>query len=150
MPRPRPNIIYVVRHDLGKHLSCHGAEGVTSPSLDRFAREGVLFAKAFCSSPCWSPSRGGAMTGQYAHSSGLMGLINLGWSMPEETRIIVDHLNDAGYETAHFGFRHERYDPATNRYQVEGVPFYPWHDTFPHEEDGIENVVDRTGTQCTA
>lgn len=58
MPRPRPNIIYVVPHDPGKHLSCHGAEGVTSPSLDLFAREEVLFANAFCSSPCSSPSRG--------------------------------------------------------------------------------------------
>lgn len=82
------------------------------------------------------------MSGQYAHTNRLMGLINRGWSMPEQTRTVVGHLNDAGYETAHFGSQHERYDPATNRYQVEGVPF--------HEEDGVENDVDRTGTQCTA
>ncbi len=146
MPGSRPNIIYIVPHDLGKHLNCYGVEGVTSPGLDRFAREGVLFDNAFCSSPCCSPSRGCAMTGQYAHTNGLMGLINLGWSMPEKTRTIVDYLNEAGYETAHFGFQHERYHPAANRYQVEGVPFYPWHDPFPRDEEWIENVVDRAVT----
>jgi arylsulfatase A-like enzyme len=33
---------------------------------------------------------------------------------------MVDHLNDAGYETAHFGFQHERLDATKNRYRIEG------------------------------
>jgi arylsulfatase A-like enzyme len=49
-----------------------------------------------------------------------MGLVNRGWSLPEERRTIVDELNDAGYETAHFGLQHERHSAAANRYQIEG------------------------------
>lgn len=119
MPATRPNIIYIVCHDLGRHLGCYGAD-VPSPNLDRFATGGVTFTRAFCSSPACSPSRGCAMTGQYAHTNGLMGLVNRGWSLPEERRTIVDELNDAGYETAHFGMQHERYSAAANRYRVEG------------------------------
>ena len=101
----RPNILYVVCHDLGRTLGCYG-KPVISPNLDRFASQGALFASAFCSSPACSPSRGCAMTGQYAHTNGLMGLVNQGWSLPESTRTIIDHLNDAGYTTAHVGLQH--------------------------------------------
>jgi len=115
----RPNILYMVCHDLGRTLGCYG-KPVTSPNLDRFANQGALFTTAFCSSPACSPSRGCAMTGQTAHTNGLMGLVNRGWSMPESTRTIVDYLNDAGYLTAHFGLQHEQHSAAANRYQVEG------------------------------
>ncbi len=115
----RPNIIYIVCHDLGKHLGCYGVP-VASPNLDRFAAGGVNFTNAFCSSTACSPSRGCAMSGQYAHTNGMMGLLNNGWSMPESTLTIVDYLNDAGYETAHFGFQHERAPGVSNRYQIEG------------------------------
>lgn len=124
----RLNVIYLVCHDLGKHLNCYGADGVPSPHLDHFAQQGALFTNYFTSSPCCSPSRGCAMSGQYAHTNGLMGLVNIGWSMPEETQTVVDYFNTAGYETAHFGFQHERSVASLNRYQVEGLPDYPEDD----------------------
>ena len=43
----RPNIIYLVAHDLGRMLGCYG-RGFESPNLDRFAREGAQFNKAYC------------------------------------------------------------------------------------------------------
>lgn len=103
----RPNIIYIVAHDLGRMLSCYG-RGFSSPNLDRFASQGALFNKAFCASTACSPSRGCAWTGQYAHSNGLMGLVNRGWSLPVECRTVVDYLNDAGYHTALVGLDHTR------------------------------------------
>ena len=60
------------------------------------------------------------MTGQYAHTNGLMGLVNGGWTIPEEKKTIVDYLNEAGYLTAHFGLQHERKPIEHNRYQIEG------------------------------
>ena len=81
----RPNIIYLVAHDLGRMLGCYG-RGFESPNLDRFAREGALFDKTYCTTTACSPSRGCAWTGQYAHTNGLMGLVNRGWSLPVEER----------------------------------------------------------------
>jgi arylsulfatase A-like enzyme len=120
MQSSRPNIIYYVCHDLGKHLGCYGTP-VESPHLDRFAANGVQFNKAFCNSPACSPSRACAYTGKYAHTNGMMGLANPGeWSLPESQKTVVDYFNDGGYETAHFGLQHERYLAKANRYQVEG------------------------------
>lgn len=104
----RLNIIYFVCHDLGKQLGCYGA-GVETPNLDRFAAEGVQFNRASTNAVACSPSRGCAMTGQYSHSNGLMGLVNRGWSLPVERQTIVDGLNAAGYETNNFGIQHERH-----------------------------------------
>ncbi len=63
-----------------------------------------------------------------------MGLVNShsGWSLPFQTRTIVDELNDAGYHTAHIGLQHERHPIEANRYRSEmaGSVF-------------VEDVVDR-------
>jgi arylsulfatase A-like enzyme len=98
----KPNIISFICHDLGKHLGCYQAM-VSSPNLDRFACEGVLFTNAFCGSAACSPSHGCLMTGKSAHSNGLVGLAHTGWGLPFEQKTIVDHLNAAGYETVHIG-----------------------------------------------
>jgi arylsulfatase A-like enzyme len=123
----RPNIIYLVAHDLGRMLGCYG-RGFESPNLDRFAREGAQFNKAYCATTACSPSRGCAWTGQYAHTNGLMGLVNRGWSLPVERRTIVDHMNEAGLHTALSGLDHVRkfrqdhrfkeYRPADSRTAV--------------------------------
>lgn len=114
----RPNILYIVCHDLGRHLGCYGA-AVESPNLDRFAAEGIRFTQAHCNSTACSPSRACAMTGMYAHCHGQIGLAHMGWPLPDSIRTVVDELNDTGYETAHFGFSHERH-PLRNRYQIDG------------------------------
>lgn len=114
----RPNILYIVAHDLGRHLGCYGRP-IASPTLDAFAGRGVIFRRAFCSAPACSPSRACAMTGQYSHTNGLMSLVNPQWELPAERRTIVDCLNDAGYETVHVGLQHERRSAADNRYRIE-------------------------------
>lgn len=119
----RPNIIYLVAHDLGRMLGCYG-RGFESPNLDRFAREGALFDKTYCTTTACSPSRGCAWTGQYAHTNGLMGLVNRGWSLPVERRTIVDHMNEAGYHTALTGLDHVRKFRQDHRF-VEYKPADP-------------------------
>lgn len=132
---PRPNIIYVVAHDLGKEAGLYGSDFDT-PHLDAFGGKGVTFTQAFCTSPACSPSRGCAMTGQAAHTNGLVGLANPGalWTMPLSTRTIVDDLNDHGYETVHAGMQHERHNRVDNRYRVE-------LNTGGWVENGVEGAI---------
>lgn len=113
----RPNILYFVVHDIGKHMGCYGVP-VATPNLDAFAKESVTFTHAFCNSPACSPSRCCAMTGQYAHTSGGIGLAHMGWPLPTEVQTIVDTFNVSGYETIHSGMEHERH-PGLLRYQVD-------------------------------
>jgi len=104
------NIIYIIPHDLGQELHCYGRRSILSPNLDRLAAEGVLFENYFCASPPCSPSRGCIMTGRYAHSNGLIGLVNRGWALPDNEPTIVNYLGEAGYSTHLFGGQHERAD----------------------------------------
>ncbi|MFP4580548.1 MAG: sulfatase [Candidatus Sumerlaeia bacterium] len=117
MSQDRPNIVYVICHDIGKHMGCYGAL-VETPNLDRMAAEGIKFNANFCNSVACSPSRGCAQSGLYAHTSGGIGLSHMGWPLPMEVRTIVDYMNDLGYETILSGVNHERH-PRTDRYQVD-------------------------------
>lgn len=113
----RPNIVYIVCHDIGRHLGCYG-RGVRTPHLDRFASQGIRFDAAYANSAVCSPSRGCAMTGLPAHQNGIMGLSHFGWRFFPGVRTIVDEMNDAGYETIHCGLSHEG-DEGDHRYQID-------------------------------
>ncbi len=113
------NIIHFVTHDSGRFFGCYGRPIGFSPNIDRFAAESVRFNQAFCSAPCCGPSRVCTMTGQYSHVNGSLGLGSMGWPIPLEKQTLVDHLNGAGYQTAHVGFCHERLY-GEMRYEIDG------------------------------
>lgn len=87
------------------------------------------------------------MTGQYAHTNGLISLVDekKGWQLPLSTKTIVDHLNEAGFETAHCGHQHERIKAKDNRYQIENGQGGP--ETFAENAaaDGIRYLESRRG-----
>ena len=118
------NVAHFICHDLGRRLACYGDPTIPSPTLDRFAAEGIRFSNYFAASTPCSPSRGCIMSGRYAHSNGLIGLVNRGWDMPESETTIVDCLNGAGYYTLNIGFQHERKDIRHNHYAAE------WHESI--------------------
>ena len=50
-----------------------GAADLLTPVMDRLARQGVLFTRAFAATPQCSPSRAALLTGLYPHRTGVMG-----------------------------------------------------------------------------
>ena len=108
----RPNVLVIIPHDLGTHLGCYGDDSVRSPNLDALAADGVRFANHFACAPYCSPSRGTLFTGRYPHTNGLMGLVNLGWTLPDGPETVAQSLGAAGYETYLFGMQHEAKDVA--------------------------------------
>lgn len=116
-----PNILLITTHDLGTHLGCYGWDAaLPTPHLNRLAAEGVRFENHFCTAPFCSPSRGSIITGKYPHVNGLMGLVNLGWDIPDANVFLPELLNRAGYETALIGFQHVAADPAKLGYHHIG------------------------------
>ena len=59
----KPNIIWLMAEDMGQDLSCYGAAGVSTPYLDQLAEEGILYERAYATSPICSPSRSAMMVG---------------------------------------------------------------------------------------
>ena len=105
-----PNIIYIHAHDTGRHIQPYGYP-VATPNFQRLAEEGILFRKAFAAAPTCSPSRAGLLTGQCAHSSGMLGLAHRGFALNDYKQHIVHTLGRAGYHSTLCGVQHVADDP---------------------------------------
>lgn len=102
----RPNILYLHSHDTGRYVQPYG-HAVSTPHLQRLAEEGVLFRRAFCAAPTCSPSRAALLTGQCAHSSGMLGLAHLGFALHDARQHLLHTLRDAaGYQAVLVGIQH--------------------------------------------
>jgi arylsulfatase A-like enzyme len=65
-----PNILWIVVDDMSANFGCYGEKTIETPNVDRMAREGTRFSKAFTTAPVCSPSRSALITGRYQTSIG--------------------------------------------------------------------------------
>src|ERR671914_622932 len=68
--RERPNILWFVVDDMSANFSCYGEKTIQTPNVDRLAREGTKFTRAFVTAPVCSPCRSALITGMYQTSIG--------------------------------------------------------------------------------
>lgn len=59
----RPNVLFFAVDDLRPEFGAYGANYIKSPNLDRIARTGMVFDRAYCQQAVCSPSRSSLMTG---------------------------------------------------------------------------------------
>lgn len=101
VPPPRPNVLLAIADDWGwPHAGVLGDRVVRTPTFDRLAREGVLFDRAFVSSPSCTPSRNALLTGQHFFRLGEGA--NLWSSLAPEHAVYPSLLADAGYHVGHW------------------------------------------------
>ncbi len=60
----RPNILFAIADDWGKHAGAYGTPWVKTPAFDRVAREGLLFNQAYTPNAKCAPSRACILTGR--------------------------------------------------------------------------------------
>lgn len=125
-PFGKPNILLITldttRWD---HLSCYGYKRLTTPHLDKFAREGVLYTNAYAPASWTLPSHASLFTGKYPTRHGahynpdFMKVVNYleehqsekKWEfgdlvqasilpLPEENLTLAEILSEKGYQTA--------------------------------------------------
>ncbi|MFW9783013.1 MAG: sulfatase [Candidatus Heimdallarchaeota archaeon] len=120
----RPNIVLFITHDQGQFLGCYNSpqapNSLFTPNLNKLAKNGIRFTNYFCTAPQCSPSRGSIMTGLYPHQNGLMGLVNLGWTLPENNKTLPMYLREYGYSTHLLGLQHESLNVSSLGYDNIG------------------------------
>jgi len=118
----KPNIILFITHDQGQFLGCYDTpqtpNSLHTPNLDKLAKNGIRFTNYFCTAPQCSPSRGSIQTSLYPHQNGLMGLVNLGWTLPPHNKTMPMYLKESGYSTHLLGLQHESIDVNTLGYET--------------------------------
>ncbi len=104
-----PNIIVIMADDLGwGDVSCYGATAVTTPAIDRLAREGRRYTSGYASASTCTPTRFSLLTGEYAFRNQRTGIAppNAPAIIQPGTHTLPAVLRAAGYTTAVVGKWH--------------------------------------------
>jgi choline-sulfatase len=127
----RPDVFIVLTdQQRADAFGAAGAADLRTPAMDRLARGGVLFSRAFAATPQCSPSRAALLTARHPHRTGVMGNTAggergasrppagmsgpLDRSLPTLGRVFAA----AGYDTAYFGKWHLGGTPGEYGFEV--------------------------------
>ncbi len=145
----RPNILFIVADDLGyADLSCYGRRDISTPNIDRIAKEGVRFVQGYANSSVCSATRTALMTGRYQYRLrvGLEEPVRdvPGIGLPPQHPTLPSLLKKAGYRTALVGKWHlgplPDFGPSQSGYdhfygfRSGGVDYYT-HEGTTHQKD---------------
>ena len=102
----KPNFIVILIDDLRyDEFGAGGHPYMKTPHIDRLAKEGALFERAFHTTPICSPNRASIVTGQYASRHGIIDNVARD-AMSHALPNYHLELQRLGYETAHIGKWH--------------------------------------------
>jgi arylsulfatase A-like enzyme len=139
----KPNIIIILADDMGySDLGCTGSE-ISTPNLDKMAKNGALFTHFYNTSRC-CPSRTSLLTGQYQWDAGMGHMDTDNSDLPEyqgyindKSMTISEVLKQNGYQTFmsgkwHVGSKersmwldHRGFDQFYGTPSGGGIYFYP-------------------------
>lgn len=121
---PKPNIVVFLADDLSVlDGSVYGSTEVRTPNVDRIAKAGLTFDRAFVASPSCAPSRAALLTGLMPARNGAEA--NHSKAKPELAKL-PDLLEKLGYETVAFGkVAHYQHSKA---YGFDRAEFEGYHD----------------------
>jgi len=108
-----PNVLYIMSDDHAAYaIGAYGGRLAAlnpTPTIDRLAKEGMLFENAFCTNSICAPSRACVITGQYPHTNGAY---DLGGKIEADRQYLAIEMKKAGYQTAMVGKWHIKEEPG--------------------------------------
>ena len=149
-PADRPNIIWITSEDNSKHyMKIFDENGVETPNIERLARHGIVFTRAFSNAPVCSAARSTLISGVYgpriaSHYHRKLELV----PMPASLEMFPAYLRQAGYYTTNNSKEDYNIIKSANvwnessreagwRNRQEGQPFFHVQNIGTTHESGL-------------
>ncbi|MGE0100873.1 MAG: sulfatase [Blastocatellales bacterium] len=145
----QPNILFCFADDWGRYASIYAElekqpslnQVVKTPNIDRVAREGALFRRAFVNAPSCTPCRSSLLSGRYFFNTGRGAILHTAeWddSIPSFPHL----LRDAGY---HIGETYKVWSPGTPNDAPFGAGKHAYEKAGNLPNNFSENVTEMMG-----
>lgn len=133
----KPNILFIAVDDLRPELGCYGQDHIKSPNIDRIAKAGLVFDRAYCQQAVCSPSRSSLMTGTRPDTTQVWDLKTHFRAALPEVVTLGEHFKNNGYFVQGMGkIYHGGYDDP----QTWSVPWQtPKAETYALPENRTHN-----------
>lgn len=147
----KPNILWIVSEDNTTLLGCYGDKTATTPNIDNFAKQGILYKNAFCTAPVCAPSRSTLIAGMFATTMGTENMRSV-YPVPEMIQFFPRYLREAGYYTSNNAKKDyntvdqtEAWDESSNKATYKnrkaGQPFFSVFNIATSHESSLHKVV---------
>jgi iduronate 2-sulfatase len=118
----KPNVLFITVDDLRPELGCYGKTYIKSPNIDRLAKSGILFAKAYVSYPVSGPSRASLFSGIYPGNNRF-----IVWNCTQDKDLpgIVSlpmHFKNNNYKTVSLGKVYNNFEDGKGSWDVVWTP----------------------------
>jgi len=106
-----PNVLYILIDDIGFGdlgiPELNAIRGYETPAINKFAREGMRFARMYTEPSC-TPTRVAFMTGRQPHRNGMgdTAVDIAGFGLAGKEITLAEVLSEVGYSTVHIGKWH--------------------------------------------
>jgi len=101
--KKKPNVLFIAVDDLRPELGCYGNSVIRTPEIDRLARSGVVFHRAYCQQASCNPSRASLLTGLRPDSVKIWDLrVHFRETVPDVVTL-PQHFRRHGYRAVAYG-----------------------------------------------
>jgi arylsulfatase A-like enzyme len=140
----------------------HSYPGIKTPNLDKLAKRGMIFTRAYCSAPLCNPSRTSLLTGVRPSTSGVYNngqpfrkVLPNAITMPQyftangyEVIGAGKIFHEAYYDSASWPVPYEQYDsPTPSRTPVNGIKNFDWSPLNNSDEEVADYKIVQTGIE---
>jgi len=127
------NVLFIAVDDMNDWIEPFGGyKGIITPNLDKLARSGVRFEKAYCSAPACNPSRASLLTGVRPSTSGVYHNDQPWRPVLKDAVTLPQYFTANGYEVEAGGkIYHNSYNDDASWPIYHGVPKDPQPKAVP-------------------